>query len=137
MVSFFTTGKHDRDGIVFYYREIDQAVYDMGIVRDRDLLGQVFRGCKDHPLCLDLFSDLDDLDVVADADTGILPGKIVNPYLALVPVLDQGPPDLGHGPALSLDRDQVAGRDLQGEHGLGIQPGLSAALIAGVRGIHP
>ena len=125
MVSFFTTGK------------IDQAVDHVGVVRDRDLLGQVFRGCKHDPLCLDLVSDLDDLDIIADADTGILPGKIVNPYLALVPVLDKSPPDLGHGPALSLDRDQVAGRDLEREHGLGIQPGLSATLIAGVRGIHP
>ena len=85
----------------------------MRVVCDRDLLGQVLRGCKDDPFCLDLVSDLDDLDRIADADTGIQPGKIVDPYLALVPVLDKCPPDLGNRPALPLDRDQVTGRDLE------------------------
>ena len=109
----------------------------MRVVGDRDLLGQVFRGREHDPFGLHLIGDLGHPDRIADTDTGIEPGEVVDPDLALVPVLNEGPPDLCYGPAFPLDCYKITGGDLESEHSLGIQPGLPATLVAGIRGIHP
>ena len=82
-------GNADGNGneVVFHYRKIDEPILQ-GLVVDGDLTREVFRGRESHPYRIHLVLYCRNLYSVADGDTSVCPGEVVDPHLSLVPIRD-------------------------------------------------
>ncbi len=125
----------DRHGVVFDDRKVDQLVDNAAVV-DGELFREVFGRREHDPFCLGFLIERLYLYPVPYARTGIEPGKIIDPDLTLVPVVNHGTPDLGHGAALSFDCNEVSRVEPELQHGIGVKPCLACPLILRISAIY-
>ncbi len=125
----------DRHGVVFDDRKVDQFVDDAAVV-DGELLGEVLGRREHDPFRLVLRIQRFYLHPIPDAGTGVEPGEVIDPDLTLVPVVHHGTPDLGHGPTLPFDSDEVSGVEPKLQHGIRVKPCLARPLILRISAIY-